>query len=88
MRYILGGDALTCILHRYDNLLVHQANADGKTSLLVRKFYTVVNEITLEIKTEGNVEVTQSGKTVTYASKDGVAYVNVAPNLKAIIKIG
>ena len=43
--------------------------------------------LTLEIKADKSVSVTQNGATVEYASKDGIAYISVSPNLKASIKL-
>ena len=43
--------------------------------------------LTLEVKAENGVSVTQNGEAVEYASKDGIAYINVVPNISAKITI-
>ena len=39
--------------------------------------------LTLEVKAENGVTVTQNGKEMVYFSKDGIAYVDVVPNVTA-----
>lgn len=52
---------------------------------LDKKIFTY--PLTLEIKTDKDVEVTQNGEAVTYKSNNGVAYVNIVPNISATVKI-
>ena len=52
---------------------------------LDKKIFTY--PLTLEIKAENGVSVTQNGKTTEYNSKDGYAYVEVVPNVAAKVEI-
>ena len=43
--------------------------------------------LTIEIKSDKDVEVTQNSKTESYVSKEGIVYADIIPNIVATIKI-
>jgi len=82
-------EAVKYIKEYQDSQLVINEISDTESEIILKNdldkdIFTY--PITLEVKAANGVSVTQNGNTTEYTSNDGIAYVNVIPNLKAIVK--